>query len=108
MERILRYSGSGGQRDRKAHIAGGAVRAGEVRPTTLPDTLVRRPELHERLTVGAGKRLTVVVGSAGAGKSVLLSSWASADTVPPSASRSAASAPNPGATTLRASMKPAQ
>jgi LuxR family transcriptional regulator, maltose regulon positive regulatory protein len=34
--------------------------------------------LHERLTAGAGKRLTVVVGSAGAGKSVLLSSWAAA------------------------------
>ena len=32
--------------------------------------------LHDRLTAGAGKRLTVVVGSAGAGKSVLLSSWA--------------------------------
>jgi LuxR family maltose regulon positive regulatory protein len=32
--------------------------------------------LHGRLTEGAGKRLTVVVGSAGAGKSVLLSSWA--------------------------------
>jgi LuxR family transcriptional regulator, maltose regulon positive regulatory protein len=42
---------------------------------TLPDMLVARPELHERLTAGAGKRLTVVVGSAGAGKSVLLSSW---------------------------------
>ena len=34
--------------------------------------------LHGRLTAGAGKRLTVVVGSAGAGKSVLLSSWAAA------------------------------
>ena len=32
--------------------------------------------LHERLMTGAGQRLTVVVGSAGAGKSVLLSSWA--------------------------------
>jgi LuxR family transcriptional regulator, maltose regulon positive regulatory protein len=50
----------------------------KFRPTRLPDTLVARPELHERLTAGAGKRLTVVVGSAGAGKSVLLSSWAAA------------------------------
>jgi LuxR family maltose regulon positive regulatory protein len=32
--------------------------------------------LHDRLMAGAGQRLTVVVGSAGAGKSVLLSSWA--------------------------------
>ena len=48
----------------------------KFRPTTLPATLVTRSALHERLTAGAGKRLTVVVGSAGAGKSVLLSSWA--------------------------------
>jgi LuxR family maltose regulon positive regulatory protein len=38
--------------------------------------LVARPELQDRLTAGAGQRLTVVLGSAGAGKSVLLSSWA--------------------------------
>src|SRR6516164_9829497 len=50
----------------------------KFRPTTLPTTLVTRPELHDRLTAGAGQRLTVVVGSAGAGKSVLLSSWAAA------------------------------
>lgn len=50
----------------------------KFRPTTLPDTLVARPVLHDRLMGGAGKRLTVVVGSAGAGKSVLLSSWVKA------------------------------
>ena len=50
----------------------------KFRPTTLPPTLVTRSLLHERLTAGAGKHLTVVVGSAGAGKSVLLSSWAAA------------------------------
>jgi LuxR family maltose regulon positive regulatory protein len=44
----------------------------------LPATLVTRPVLHEQLTAGASQRLTVVVGSAGAGKSVLLSSWAAA------------------------------
>ena len=47
----------------------------KFRPTTLPATLIARPVLHDRLTAGAGRRLTVVVGSAGAGKSVLLSSW---------------------------------
>lgn len=47
----------------------------KFRPMTLPGTLVTRSALHERLTDGAGKRLTVVVGSAGAGRSVLLSSW---------------------------------
>src|SRR5215470_13465042 len=45
---------------------------------TLPATLVARSGLHDRLTGGAARRLTVVVGSAGAGKSVLLSSWAAA------------------------------
>ena len=44
----------------------------------MPATLVTRPALQDRLTAGAGKQLTVVVGSAGAGKSVLLSSWAAA------------------------------
>jgi LuxR family maltose regulon positive regulatory protein len=48
----------------------------KFRPTTLPTTLLTRLALHERLEAGASKQLTVVVGSAGAGKSVLLSSWA--------------------------------
>jgi LuxR family maltose regulon positive regulatory protein len=48
----------------------------KFRPTTLPITLLKRPALHGRLEAGADQRLTVVVGSAGAGKSVLLSSWA--------------------------------
>jgi len=48
----------------------------KFRPTTLPATLVTRSVLYDRLTAGAGQRLTVVVGPAGAGKSVLLSSWA--------------------------------
>ena len=51
---------------------------GKFLPPGRPVTLVARPALHDRLTAGAGQRLTVVLGSAGAGKSVLLSSWASA------------------------------
>ncbi len=50
----------------------------KFRPPTLPATLVIRSELRDRLTAGAGQRLTVVVGSAGAGKSVLLADWAAA------------------------------
>src|SRR5262245_38634520 len=50
----------------------------KFRPTTLPATLVARPALIDRLMAGAGQRLTVVAGSAGAGKSVLLSNWAEA------------------------------
>ncbi len=48
----------------------------KFRPATLPATLLTRPALLGRLEAGASQRLTVVVGSAGAGKSVLLSSWA--------------------------------
>src|SRR6266699_5283927 len=48
----------------------------KFRPTTLPTTLLTRLTLLGRLEAGASQRLTVVVGSAGAGKSVLLSSWA--------------------------------
>jgi LuxR family transcriptional regulator, maltose regulon positive regulatory protein len=68
-----------------AGVAAGLGRSRSVRfalakfaPPALPATLVPRPVLHDRLTAGAGQRLTVVVGSAGAGKSVLLSSWAAA------------------------------
>lgn len=50
----------------------------KFRPAPLPAALVTRSALHDRLTAGAGQRLTLVAGSAGAGKSVLLSSWATA------------------------------
>jgi len=50
----------------------------KFRPPTLPATLVARPALHGLLSSGAGRRLTVVIGSAGAGKSVLLADWAAA------------------------------
>ena len=50
----------------------------KFRPPTLPATLITRPGLHERLAAGSDQRLTTVVGSAGAGKSVLLAGWAAA------------------------------
>jgi len=50
----------------------------KFRPPPLPDTLITRSALHARLAAGSGQRLTVVVGSAGAGKSVLLADWAAA------------------------------
>ena len=50
----------------------------KFRPPALPATLVTRSVLHERLSAGSGRRLTVVVGSAGAGKTVLLADWAAA------------------------------
>jgi LuxR family maltose regulon positive regulatory protein len=64
----------------RAAAAGGTYRAPQFpltkfRPPTLPDTLVARPGLRERISDGADCRLTVVAGSAGAGKSVLLADW---------------------------------
>ena len=50
----------------------------KFRPPAPPATLVTRSVLHDRLAAGAAQRLTVVVGSAGAGKSVLLADWAAA------------------------------
>ncbi len=50
----------------------------KFRPPALPATLITRTALHDRLAQGADQRLTVVVGSAGAGKSVLLADWAAA------------------------------
>jgi LuxR family transcriptional regulator, maltose regulon positive regulatory protein len=50
----------------------------KFRPPALPGTLITRSVLHERLSEGARQRLTIVVGSAGAGKSVLLADWAAA------------------------------
>jgi LuxR family maltose regulon positive regulatory protein len=50
----------------------------KFRLPTLPPTLVTRSVLHDQLTAGADQRLTVVVGPAGVGKSLLLSSWAAA------------------------------
>ena len=50
----------------------------KFRPTPLPATLITRSALHARLTEGANQRLTLVVGSAGAGKTVLLADWAAA------------------------------
>jgi LuxR family maltose regulon positive regulatory protein len=50
----------------------------KFRPPALPATLITRPQLHQRLAAGAGRRLTLVAGPAGAGKSVLLADWAAA------------------------------
>ena len=57
---------------------GASFARAKFRLPSLPTTLVTRSVLHDLLTAGASQRLTVVVGSAGAGKSVLLSSWAAA------------------------------
>ena len=50
----------------------------KFRPPALLTALITRSVLRDRLTAGAAQRLTVVVGSAGAGKSVLLADWAAA------------------------------
>ena len=50
----------------------------KFRPPALPATLITRSALQEQLAAGSGQRLTVVVGSAGAGKTALLAGWAAA------------------------------
>src|SRR6516162_9300801 len=67
-----------GQRARSPGASPARFALPKFQPSALPATLISRQALHDRLTAGAGQRLTVVVGSAGAGKSVLLSSWAAA------------------------------
>src|SRR5260370_24842840 len=69
-----------GQRSATGPDAPQSVRFAQAkfRPTTLPTTLVTRPGLHGRLAAGASQRLAGGVGAAGAGKSLLLSSWAAA------------------------------
>ena len=67
----------GATTERSASL-GARFAVAKFRPPPLPGTLVTRSALHDRLTTGAGQRLTLVAGSAGAGKSVLLSSWAAA------------------------------
>jgi len=59
-------------------VRGARFALAKFRPPALPATLITRSALHRRLAAGAGQRLTVVVGSAGAGKSVLLADWAAA------------------------------
>src|ERR1700679_2308501 len=73
-------SGDGAEHTGEGHDArrGERFEGAKSPPRTLPTTLIERPALLERLTAGADDRLTVVVGSAGAGKSALLSSWAAA------------------------------
>jgi LuxR family maltose regulon positive regulatory protein len=62
----------------RGSLRGTRFALGKFRPSALPATLVSRSVLHGRLAAGSGQRLTVVVGSAGAGKSVLLADWAGA------------------------------
>ena len=54
-------------------------------PPTSGRQVVRRARLHDRLDRGHQARLTLVVASAGAGKSVLLADWLSARPERPSA-----------------------
>jgi LuxR family maltose regulon positive regulatory protein len=61
---------------RQGSVRGTQFALTKFQPPALPATLITRSALHDRLTEGASQQLTVVVGSAGAGKSVLLEGWA--------------------------------
>src|SRR5262249_57961669 len=60
---------------RRAAPSGARFAVMKFRPAGLPSTLVRRSALQERLAAGAGRRLTVVVGSAGGGQGGLVGGW---------------------------------
>jgi LuxR family maltose regulon positive regulatory protein len=57
----------------------------KFRAPNLVHGLVRRPRLLDQLDLGAQVRLTMVVGPAGAGKTMLLADWLSASPERPSA-----------------------
>ena len=62
----------------RGSLRGARFALAKFRPPAPPATLITRSVLHDRLAAGSGQRLTVVVGSAGAGKTVLLADWAAA------------------------------
>jgi LuxR family maltose regulon positive regulatory protein len=47
----------------------------KLRPPTLPADFVARPRVHELLTEGRGRRLTLVCAPAGFGKTIALAGW---------------------------------
>src|SRR3954447_17889888 len=52
-----------------------ALAATKFLPPHVPEAMVRRPRLADRLEAGAHAPLTLVAAPAGAGKSALLSAW---------------------------------
>jgi LuxR family transcriptional regulator, maltose regulon positive regulatory protein len=54
----------------------GPLAATKVAAPGLPEGSIMRPRLHARLDAGVEGPLTLVIGPAGSGKTVLLSSWA--------------------------------
>lgn len=54
----------------------------KLSPPTAPRWLVARPRLFELLDAGVQGPVTVLIGPAGSGKTVLLSSWAATATLP--------------------------
>src|SRR3954469_11103851 len=47
----------------------------KLRPPTLPPDFVPRPRVHQRLTEGSGRSLTLVCAPAGFGKTTALAGW---------------------------------
>jgi len=58
----------------------------KLTPPRLPDSLIRRDELLARLSVGVGRRLTLISAPAGSGKTTLVSQWLNAHPDTPPAS----------------------
>lgn len=63
-------------------VAEPAAPAAKINVPALPTNLVVRSRLHERLTGGTASRLTLVSAQPGAGKTLLVASWAASGLAP--------------------------
>jgi LuxR family maltose regulon positive regulatory protein len=70
------------RRGRDGHPAAALLIATKLEVPRIPQGIVHRPRLHEQLTRGVQGLLTILVAQAGAGKTVLMSSWAEAGEAP--------------------------
>jgi LuxR family transcriptional regulator, maltose regulon positive regulatory protein len=61
-----------------SHIRNPRFPSSKFSPPKVASHLVSRSRLHDQLDLGQQRRLTLVVGTAGAGKTVLLADWLSA------------------------------
>jgi LuxR family maltose regulon positive regulatory protein len=67
---------------RRGESSGMPLLAGKLVAPSLPGRVVERPRLFELLDAGVARPLTLVAAPAGSGKTMLLTSWMSAASVP--------------------------
>ena len=67
---------------RSDQATGMPVLAGKLDPPSMPGRVVERPRLFKLLDVGVERPVTLVAAPAGSGKTLLLTSWMSASSLP--------------------------